>query len=111
MFVQRDKREEFYKEKDNLIGKKCCILPFLSESKWAKVSSVTTRFISMSRNQPTTGRDCLGELMHSNHSIITNFYGLPINGKILLRETETSRITSFSTHEEFNDYLDEINKR
>ena len=33
------------------------------------------------------------------------------NGKILLRETETSRIVSFSTHEDFEDYLDEINSR
>ena len=33
------------------------------------------------------------------------------NGKILLRETETSCIVSFSTHEEFEDYLDEINNR
>ena len=33
------------------------------------------------------------------------------NGKILLRENETSRIVSFSTHEEFEDYLDEINNR
>ena len=33
------------------------------------------------------------------------------NGKILLRETESTRIVSFSTHEEFEDYLDEINNR
>ena len=33
------------------------------------------------------------------------------SGKILLRETESSRIVSFSTHEEFEDYLDEINNR
>ena len=48
----------------------------LSKPKWAKASSVTTRFISMSR-KPPSGRDCLGKLIHSNNSVITNFYGLP----------------------------------
>ena len=48
-FVQRDKREEFYKKKKKLIGKLSSLLPSFQAKIWAKVSSVTTRFILMSR--------------------------------------------------------------
>ena len=47
--------------------------------------------------------------MHSNDSIHNHKFLWTANEKILLSETETSSITSFSTHEEFDDNFDEIN--
>ena len=58
------------------------------------------------------GKSVFGDnKIHINESLTT--YRRRLFGKIntFKQQTETSRIVSFSTHEEFEDYLDEINNR
>ena len=107
-FVQRDKREEFYKKKKNLVGKKSSLLPSVQAEMGKSVLSDNKIHINESLTayrKRLFGRINAFKKQH-NHKFLWT-----ANGKILLRETETSRIVSLSTHEEFEDYLDEINNR
>ena len=105
-FVQRDKREEFYKKKKKLIGKLSSLLPSFQAKIWAKVSSVTTRFILMSR------WPLREEIVWKNWCIQTTAHS-----QILMdcqREDSTTRdqdlrILSFSTYEKFENFLYENN--
>ncbi|XP_068689772.1 uncharacterized protein [Montipora foliosa] len=109
-FVQRDKREEFYKKKKNLIGKKsiASLLPSVQDEMGKSVFSDNKIHINESL---TAYRKRLFGRINSLKQQYNHKFLWTANGKILLRETETSRILSFSTHEEFEDYLDEIIKR
>ena len=107
-FVQRDKREEFYKKKKNLIGKKSSLLPSVQAEMGKSVFSDNKIHINESL---TAYRKRLFGRINSFKQQYNHKFLWTANGKILLRETETSRILSFSTHEEFEDYLDEINNR
>ena len=106
-FVQRDKREEFYKKKKNLVGKKSSLLPSVQAEMGKSVLSNNKIHIneSLTADRKRFGRINAFKKQH-NHKFLWT-----ANGKILLRETETSRIVSLSTHEELEDYLDEINNR
>ena len=104
-FVQR---EEFYKKKKNLIGRKSSLLPSVQAEMGKSVFSDNKIHINellTAYRKRLFGRINSFKQQH-NHKFLWT-----ANGKILLRETETSRILSFSTHAEFEDYLDEINNR
>ena len=107
-FVQRDKREEFYKKKKNLIGKKSSLLPSVQAEMSKSVFSDNK--IHINESLTAYRKRLFGKIntfkQQHNHKFLWT-----ANGKILLRETETSRVVSFSTHEEFEDYLNEINTR
>jgi len=105
--VQRDKREEFYKKKKNLIGKKSSLLPSVQAEMGNSVFNDNKIRINESLTtyrKRLFGRTNAFKQQHNHKFLWTT------NGKILLRENETSRIVSFST-EEFEDYLDQFNNR
>ena len=106
--MQRDKREEFYKKKKNLIGKKSSLLPSVQAEMGKSVFSDNK--IHINESLTTYRKKLFGRINTFKHQHNHKFLWTA-NGKILLRETESSRIVSFSTHEEFEDYLDEINNR
>ena len=104
--MQRDKNE-FYKKKKNLIGKKPSLPPSVQVEMGKSVFSDNK--IHINESFSTYRKRLFGRInaleKNNNHKILWT-----ANGKILLqRETETSRIVSFPTHQEFDDYLDEIN--
>lgn len=107
-FVQRDKREEFYKKKKNLIGKKSSLLPSVQAEMGKSVLSDNK--ININELLTTYRKRLFGRINALKHQHNHKFLWTA-NGKILLWETETSRIVSFSTHEEFEGYLDEINNK
>ena len=105
--MQRDKRE-FYKKKKNLIGKKSSLLPSVQAEMGKSVFNDNKIHIKESLTiyrKRLFGRINAFKQQH-NHKFLWN-----TNGKILLRETETPRIVSFSTHEEFEVCLEQINNR
>lgn len=105
--MQRDKRE-FYKKKKNLIGKKSSLLPSVQAEMGKSVFNDNKIHIKESLTiyrKRLFGRINAFKQQHNHKFLWTT------NGKILLRENETSRIVSFSTHEEFEDYLDQFNNR
>ena len=107
-FVHRDKREEIYKRRRNLSGKKSSHLPSV-QSEMGK-SVFNDNKIHINESLTSYRKMLFGRInafkQKNNHKFLWT-----VNGKILLRETETSNIESFSTHEEFDDYQDLILNR
>lgn len=90
-FVQRDKREEFYKKKKNLIGKKSSLLPSVQAEMGKSVFSDNKIHINESL---TTYRKRLFGRINSFKQQHNHKFLWTANGKILLRETETSFLVS-----------------
>ena len=90
-FVQRDKREEFYKKKKNLIGKKSSLLPSVQAEMGKSVFSDNKIHINESL---TAYRKRLFGRINSFKQQHNHKFLWTANGKILLRETETSFLVS-----------------
>ncbi|XP_044167073.1 uncharacterized protein LOC122951098 [Acropora millepora] len=97
-FIQRDKREELYKHRKNLVGKNISHLPsvedgngkiFINESLTSYRKRLFGRIREYKRNN---NLKCLWTS----------------NSKIMLKVNDTSPTQAFVTHEQFEDYLDQI---
>ncbi|XP_068734476.1 uncharacterized protein [Montipora capricornis] len=97
-FIQRDKREELYKHRKNLVGKSISHLPsvedgngkiFINESLTSYCKRLFGRIREYKRNNNLK-------------------YLWTSNGKIMLKVNDTSPTQAFVTHEQFEDYLDQI---
>ena len=97
-FIQRDKREELYKHRKNLVGKNISHLPSVEDGngKIFIIESLT------SYRKRLFGR--IREYKRDNNSK----YLWTSNGKIMLKVNDTSPTQAFVTHEQFEDYLDQI---
>ena len=107
-FVRRDKREEVFKRRKNLVGKKSSNLPSVS----AEMGKSIFREDKIHVNESLTSyrKRLFGRINKFKQDNNYKFLWT-VNGKIHLRETETSIIEAFNTHEEFDDYLDQITNR
>ena len=107
-FVRRDKREEVFKRTKNLIGKKSSNLPSVN----AEMGKSIFREDKIHVNESLTSyrKRLFGRINKFKQDNNYKFLWT-VNGKIHLRATETSNIESFNTHEEFDDYLDQIRNR
>ena len=107
-FVRRDKREEVFKRRKNLVGKKSSNLPSVS----AEMGKSILREDKIHVNESLTSyrKRLFGRINKFKQDNNYKFLWT-VNGKIHLRATESSNIEAFNTHEEFDDYLDQIRNR
>ena len=97
-FIQRDKREELYKHRKNLVGKNISHLPSVEDGNgkiFINESLTSYRKRLFGRVREYKRKNNLKYLWTSN-------------GKIMLKVNDTSPTQAFMTHEEFEDYLDQI---
>ena len=82
----------------------------LSDNIVSRLRTMVTKKIHINESLTTYRKKLFGTInafkQQHNHKFLSS-----ANEKILLRETDTLRITSFSTYEEFNDNFDGINNR
>ena len=97
-FIQRDKREELYKHRKNLVGKNISHLPSVEDGN-GKI------FINESL---TSYRKRLFGRIREYKKKNNLKYLWTSNGKIMLKVNDTSPTQAFMTREEFEDYLDQI---
>ncbi|XP_068762574.1 uncharacterized protein [Montipora capricornis] len=97
-FIQRDKREELYKHRKNLVGKNISHLPSVEDGN----GKIFINESLTSYRKRLFGR--IREYKRNNNLkyLWTN------NGKIMLKVNDTSPTQAFVTHEQFEDYLDQI---
>ena len=104
-FVYRDVREQVYKKRRNLSGKNTSHLPSVqatTDHTAANNSKIHINESLTSYRKRLFGR--INEFKRKNNYK----YLWTANGKILLKANESSRTEVFVTHEEFEDYLDQI---
>ena len=104
-FVHRDKREEMYKKRRNLIEKNVNNLPSVQ----AAMGLAATSNNKIHINESLTGyrKQLFGRINDFNRK--NNYkYLWTTNGKIMLKAQDSSQIKSFVTHEEFEDYIEQI---
>ena len=104
-FVHRDKREEMYKKRRNLIGKKISNLPSVQ----AAMGLAATSSNNIHINESLTGYrkqlfGCINYFKRKNN----HKYLWTANGKIMLKAHDSSETKSFVIHEEFEDYIEQI---
>lgn len=97
-FIQRDKREELYKHRKNLVGKNISHLPSVEDGN----GKIFINESLTSYRKRLFGR--IREYKRHNNSK----YLWTSNGKIMLKVNDTSPTQAFVTHEQFEDYLDQI---
>ena len=97
-FIQRDKREELYKHRKNLVGKNISHLPSVEDGN----GKIFINESLTSYRKRLFGR--IREYKRSNNLK----YLWTSNGKIMLKVNDTSPTQAFVTHEQFEDYLDQI---
>lgn len=97
-FIQRDKREELYKHRKNLVGKNISHLPSVQDGN----GKIFINESLTSYRKRLFGR--IREYKRKNNLK----YLWTSNGKIMLKVNDTSPTQAFMTHEEFEDYLDQI---
>ena len=104
-FLQRDKREEVFKKRKHLVGKNIRHLPSLQTEIGKSISRSNKIFI----NESLTGyrKRLFGRIKEYKRKNNVKFLWTS-NGKIMLKVSETSATEAFTTHEEFEDYLDQI---
>ena len=95
-FTQRDKREELYKNRKNLIGKNISHLLSVEDGN----GKIFINESLTSYRKRLFGR--IREYKRKNNAK----YLWTSNGKIMLKVNDTSPTQVFITHEEFEDYLD-----
>ena len=97
-FSRREKRDEIYSKRKNLKSKRTKDLPSIAcETESDAVSH---------KVQIHVKTDCyLVEYYSSSVTAATSLSGRP-NGKILLKKSEISITNSFTTHKEFDEFLD-----
>ena len=97
-FIQRDKREELYKHRKNLVGKNISHLPLVEDGN----GKIFINESLTSYRKRLFGR--IREYKRNNNLK----YLWTSNGKIMLKVNDTSPTQAFVTHEQFEDYLDQI---
>ena len=97
-FIQRDKREELYKNRKNLVAKNISHLPSVEDGN----GKIFINESLTSYRKRLFGR--IREYKRKNNLK----YLWTSNGKIMLKVNDTSPTQAFTTHEEFEDYLDQI---
>ena len=97
-FIQRDKREELYKHRKNLVGKNISHLPSVEDGN----GKIFINESLTSYRKRLFGR--IREYKRNNNLK----YLWTSNGKIMLKVNDTSPTQVFVTHEQFEDYLDQI---
>lgn len=101
-FVHRDVKEEFYKQRNKLAGKKTKDLPSVAKEFGKSVHNADNIFISESLTpyrKKLFGR--INEYKRNNKWK----YLWTVNGKILLRESDSSRVFGFTTNQECEDFV------
>ena len=104
-FVHSDKREEMYKKPRNLIGKNINNLPPVQ----AAMGLAATSNNKIHINESLTGyrKQLFGRINDFKRQ--NNYkYLWTANGKIMLKARDSSQTKSFVTHEEFEDYIEQI---
>ena len=104
-FLQRDKREEVYKKRKHLVGKSVRQLPSIRAEIGESVSRDNKIYINESL---TSYRKRLFGRIKDYKRKNNVKYLWTSNGKIMLKVNEASATEAFTTHEEFEDYLDQI---
>jgi len=104
-FLQRDKREEVFKKRKHLVGKNIRHLPSLQTEIGESISRSNKIYI----NESLTGyrKRLFGRIKEYKRKNNVKFLWTS-NGKIMLKVSETSATEAFTTHEELEDYLDQI---
>ncbi|XP_068714183.1 uncharacterized protein [Montipora foliosa] len=97
-FIQRDKREELYKHRKNLVEKNISHLPSVEDGN----GKIFINESLTSYRKRLFGR--IREYKRNNNLK----YLWTSNGKIMLKVNDTSPTQAFVTHEQFEDYLDQI---
>ena len=100
-FIQRDKREELYKHRKNLVGKNISHLPSVEDGN----GKIFINESLTSYRKRLFGR--IREYKRNNNLK----YLWTSNGKIMLKVNDTSPTQAFVTHEQFEDYLDQISNQ
>ena len=101
-FLRREKREEVYKKRKNLVGKNSSHLPLVAESNNSENSKIYINESLTNYRKRLFGR--IKEYKRANNVK----YLWTSNGKIMLKINDMSPTQVFVTHEEFEDYLDQI---
>lgn len=101
-FLRREKREEVYKKRKNLVGKNSSHLPLVAESNNSENSKIYINESLTNYRKRLFGR--IKEYKRANNVK----YLWTSNGKIMLKMNDMSPTQVFVTHEEFEDYLDQL---
>jgi len=105
-FLQRDKREEVYKKRKNLVGKNTSHLPSQS---LAETSAGNSK-IYINESLTNYRKRLFGRIKEYKRANYVKYLWTS-NGKIMLKVNDVSATEAFTTHEEFEDYLDQISNR
>ena len=104
-FVHRDKREEMYKKRRNLIGKN--ISNLLSVQAAMGLAATSNNKIHINESLTGYRKQLFGRINDFKRK--NNYkYLWTANGKIMLKAHDSSETKSFVTHEEFEDYIKQI---
>ena len=101
-FLRREKREEVYKKRKNLVGKNSSHLPLVAESNNSENSKIYINESLTNYRKRLFGR--IKEYKRANNVK----YLWTSNGKIMFKVNDMSPTQVFATHEEFEDYLDQL---
>ena len=101
-FVHRDIRDAFYKQRSKLVGKKSNDLP--SFNREYENNNHQSNSIFINESLTTRRRKLFGRINDFKRTERWK-YIWTVNGKIMLRETDTSRALSFSHAKDFDDFL------
>ena len=101
-FLRREKREEVYKKRKSLVGKNSSHLPLVAESNNSENSKIYINESLTNYRKRLFGR--IKEYKRANNVK----YLWTSNGKIMLKMNDMSPTQVFVTHEEFEDYLDQL---
>ena len=105
-FVRRSKRDEIYKKKGKLRMKRAKDLPTVGAQLEASSTNYTSQ-IHVNESLTPYRKKLFGRILDFKRS--NNYkYLWTVNGKIMLRETDTSSTSSFTTFEQFEEYQDQI---
>lgn len=103
-FTRRDKREEVYSKRRKLFGKTTVDLPSVRNNLGTSIPEASNVYINESL---TSYRKMLFGKVYAFKKKSKWKYIWTVNGKILLRENETSQSYSFTTNEDFAEFLEE----
>ena len=101
-FARREKRDEFYKSRKHLGGKKARVLPFVACEMGKSIHQYSALYINKSLTQYRS--ELLGRVNKFKKGNKCKFLWTN-NGKIYLHKHETSQTFTFTTFEEFKTSL------
>ena len=102
-FVHRDTREKVYKKRASLVRKSTKDLPSVAKNIGKSLQRANKIYINESL---TSYRNRLFRRIHKLKKSNKFKFLWTINEKISLRESKTSTVYKFTTHEEFEEFLD-----